>query len=63
MGLRLVEGIDPATFKALAGRDLTRSRVESLIAQDLIARTGSGKLAATPDGALLLDAVVADLAA
>lgn len=63
MGLRLVEGIDPATFKALAGRDLTRSRVESLIAQGLIARTGSGKLAATPDGALLLDAVVADLAA
>lgn len=63
MGLRLVEGIDPAKFAALAGRQLKADRVKSLIAQDLLAHKPGGKLAATPDGALVLDAVVADLAA
>ncbi len=63
MGLRLVEGIDPATFAALAGRELKSDRVKSLIAQGLVAYRPGGKLAATPEGALVLDAVVADLAA
>lgn len=63
MGLRLVEGIDPAKFAALAGRQLKADRVKSLIAQGLLTHKPGGKLAATPDGALVLDAVVADLAA
>ncbi len=63
MGLRLVEGIDPATFSALSGRELKAQRVESLIDDGLMARKPGGKLACTPEGALLLDAVVADLAA
>ncbi|WP_439495057.1 radical SAM family heme chaperone HemW [Bosea sp. (in: a-proteobacteria)] len=63
MGLRLVEGIDPATFNALAGRTLKASRVDSLVDQGLLTYKLGGKLAATPDGALVLDAVVADLAA
>lgn len=63
MGLRLVEGIDPATFAALSGRDLKPERVESLIEDGLLVRKAGGTLACTPDGALVLDAVVADLAA
>lgn len=63
MGLRLVEGIDPAKFAALAGRTLKTSRVNSLVDQGLLTYKLGGKLAATPDGALVLDAVVADLAA
>lgn len=63
MGLRLVEGIDLRKFHALSGRELDASRVDSLIGDGLLARKPGGKLAATPDGALLLDALVADLAA
>ncbi|RYE30919.1 MAG: coproporphyrinogen III oxidase, partial [Hyphomicrobiales bacterium] len=63
MGLRLVEGIDPQVFKALAGRELNAKRVASLIEQKLLMERAGGRLAATPDGALLLDALVADLAA
>ena len=63
MGLRLVEGIDPVTFRALSGRELKSSRVDSLMKEGLLTRKPGGKLAATPDGALVLDALVADLAA
>jgi coproporphyrinogen III oxidase-like Fe-S oxidoreductase len=63
MGLRLVEGIDPAVFKALSGRSLSETRVTSLILDGLLTRKPGGKIACTPEGALLLDAVVADLAA
>ncbi|MFA6964067.1 MAG: radical SAM family heme chaperone HemW [Bosea sp. (in: a-proteobacteria)] len=63
MGLRLVEGVDPAVFTALSGRTLSQTRIDSLIGDGLLAFKPGGKLACTPDGALLLDAVVADLAA
>lgn len=63
MGLRLVEGIDPAVFEALAGRTLNGTRIANLIEEKLLRRLADGRLAATPDGALLLDALVADLAA
>lgn len=63
MGLRLVEGIDPAVFKALSGRALNERRVTSLVLDRLLVRKPGGKLACTPEGALVLDAVVADLAA
>jgi putative oxygen-independent coproporphyrinogen III oxidase len=62
MGLRLVEGIDPAVFRALSGRTLSASRVDGLVAERLLVRKPGGKIACTPDGALVLDAVVADLA-
>jgi putative oxygen-independent coproporphyrinogen III oxidase len=63
MGLRLVEGIDPATFAALSGRQLNQKRVESLIGQGMLMRKPDGKIACSPEGALVLDAVVANLAA
>ncbi|MEN5084158.1 radical SAM family heme chaperone HemW [Bosea sp. TWI1241] len=63
MGLRLVEGIDPAVFEGLAGRKLNGNRIGALVAEGFLLRRPDGRLAATPEGALLLDALVADLAA
>ncbi|GJD62517.1 radical SAM family heme chaperone HemW [Methylobacterium frigidaeris] len=63
MGLRLREGIDPARYAALAGRPLDPDRVAGLVAAGLVARTTDGRLAATPKGAPVLNAVVAEIAA
>ena len=63
MGLRLVEGIDPARFARLAGRALDGERISLLRAQGLIEATGGGTLRASRAGFPVLDAVVADLAA
>jgi putative oxygen-independent coproporphyrinogen III oxidase len=63
MGLRLREGIDPARYAALAGRPLDPERIAGLVAAGLVARTPDDRLAATPKGAPVLNAVVAELAA
>src|SRR4051812_5286940 len=63
MGLRLREGIDPARYAALAGRALDERRVGDLMGEGLIARRIGARLAVTPAGFPVLDAVVADLAA
>ncbi|MBB2972163.1 radical SAM family heme chaperone HemW [Mesorhizobium sp. RMAD-H1] len=63
MGLRLTEGIDLARYRRLTGHDIDQGRLESLVSQHLIEPMGGTRIRATPDGALLLDAVVADLAA
>lgn len=62
MGLRLREGIDPARFEAMAERPLNPDRIRMLASQGLLETSKAGRLRATPQGALLLDAVVADLA-
>jgi oxygen-independent coproporphyrinogen-3 oxidase len=61
MGLRLREGIDPARFAALSGTELAAERVEQLIGLGLLGRQDQ-RLRATPEGFLVLDALVADLA-
>jgi oxygen-independent coproporphyrinogen-3 oxidase len=63
MGLRLQEGIDPARYRALAGRSLDPGRIEALKADGAISVGEDGRLRVTQDGFPLLDAVVADLAA
>jgi oxygen-independent coproporphyrinogen-3 oxidase len=63
MGLRLREGIDPQRYRALSGRSLDESRVANLLGDGLIARRIGSRLAVTPAGFPVLDAVVADLAA
>jgi oxygen-independent coproporphyrinogen-3 oxidase len=63
MGLRLREGIDPARYEALAGRPLDEGRIASLLGDGLIAKRVGSRLAVTPAGFPVLDAVVADLAA
>lgn len=63
MGLRLREGIAPDRFQALTGRALDRRRCAQLADLAMIETTQAGRLRATRDGALVLDALVADLAA
>ncbi len=63
MGLRLREGVDPARYTILKGRPLDPVRVEALIGDGLVARLEGGRIAATPRGAPVLNAVVAELAA
>jgi oxygen-independent coproporphyrinogen-3 oxidase len=63
MGLRLREGIDPRRYAALKGRTLEAGRIDDLVAEGLIARRSDGRIAATPAGAPVLNAVVAALAA
>lgn len=62
MGLRLVEGIDLARYEALAGRPLASDRITILRDEELVEPVGNSRLRATPSGALVLDALVADLA-
>ncbi|HWL31081.1 MAG TPA: radical SAM family heme chaperone HemW [Xanthobacteraceae bacterium] len=63
MGLRLVEGIDPARYEAVSRRSLDPARIEALTAYGFVERGRDGFLRVTPAGFPLLDAVVADLAA
>jgi len=63
MGLRLAEGIDLARFQALAGRPIDPARLSDLLAHGMVERPTPDRLRATRAGALVLDAVVADLAA
>jgi putative oxygen-independent coproporphyrinogen III oxidase len=63
MGLRLREGIDLARWSSLSGRELDIEREDFLISHGFIERLGNSRLRCTPQGMLILDAVVADLAA
>lgn len=63
MGLRLSEGVSPATYEALSGRSLDPRRIAALVEHGLVAEHADGRLAVTPEGFPVLDAVVADLAA
>jgi putative oxygen-independent coproporphyrinogen III oxidase len=62
MGLRLDEGVEPERFAVLAGRELAPERIAHLRALGLL-EARDGRLRATPEGFLVLDALVADLAA
>jgi putative oxygen-independent coproporphyrinogen III oxidase len=63
MGLRLAEGIDPARYAALAGRELDPERIALLRGHGFVETTADGRLRVTRPGFPVLDAVVADLAA
>ncbi|MBB1249252.1 radical SAM family heme chaperone HemW [Rhizobium sp. G21] len=63
MGLRLREGLDLARWSELAGRGLDPDREAFLIQHGLLERLGNSRLRCTQSGMLVLDAVVADLAA
>ena len=63
MGLRLTEGIDPARYAQLAGRELDPRRVAILRDEGAVETTTDGMLRVTLAGFPVLDAVVADLAA
>lgn len=64
MGLRLAEGIDPARYSRVSGgRELDDRQIATLLAEGMIERLPSGRLRVAPDAMVVLDAVVADLAA
>jgi len=63
MGLRLAEGIEPARYLALCGREIDPQRVAILHNEGAVETTAEGRLRVTQSGFPLLDAVVADLAA
>lgn len=63
MGLRLREGIDPARFRQLSGRNFDQHRIEDLIGYGFIEVLDNGFIRVTDKGFPVLDAVVADLAA
>lgn len=63
MGLRLIEGIRPDRFTELSGRRLDAGQISDLVGHGMIQHLPGGRIGVTPDGALVLDAVVADLAA
>jgi oxygen-independent coproporphyrinogen-3 oxidase len=63
MGMRLAEGIDPARYARLAGRQLDPRRVALLREQGALETTPDGRLRLTLSGFPLVNAVIADLAA
>jgi putative oxygen-independent coproporphyrinogen III oxidase len=62
MGLRISEGIALSRYAALAGHSPDEQRMKRLEQEGLISR-GSDRLAATPSGRRVLNAVIAELAA
>jgi putative oxygen-independent coproporphyrinogen III oxidase len=63
MGLRLAEGIEPARYFTMCGREIDPQRVAILHEEGAVETTADGRLRVTQSGFPLLDAVVADLAA
>ncbi|MCP4316797.1 MAG: coproporphyrinogen III oxidase [Hyphomicrobiales bacterium] len=63
MGLRLREGMDLARWQGLSGRFVDADKESFLISHGLIERLGNSRLRCTPAGMMVLDAIVADLAA
>jgi oxygen-independent coproporphyrinogen-3 oxidase len=63
MGLRLREGIVPERYSRLSGRALSPARLAFLRQHGFVEPCGEGRLRATREGWLVLDSVVADLAA
>jgi oxygen-independent coproporphyrinogen-3 oxidase len=63
MGLRLAEGIDPARYHELSGRELDPKRIAILHSEGAVETTAEGHLRVTQACFPVLDAVVADLAA
>ncbi len=62
MGLRLAEGIDLVRYEKLAGHPLSSRRLALLQQEGLVTSIGNSRLRATPEGMVVLDALVADLA-
>ncbi|OYX02940.1 MAG: hypothetical protein B7Z15_18695, partial [Rhizobiales bacterium 32-66-8] len=61
MGLRLAEGVDLARHARLSGRAIDPARIAQLAQDGLVTLTGA-RLAVTPAGFPVLNAVIAALA-
>jgi len=63
MGLRLYEGLDIARYEALAGRPLSSEKLFDLQEAGLVEMRGNSRLRATAEGRIVLNSVIAALAA
>ena len=63
MGLRLSEGIDLKRLKTFTGHAIDEGQLSDLQEYGMIEKFGDNAIRATPAGALVLDAVIADLLA
>jgi oxygen-independent coproporphyrinogen-3 oxidase len=63
MGLRLREGVPSERYRQMSGRGFSAARLDFLREHGLIEAAGDDRLRTTLDGWLVLDSVVADLAA
>jgi oxygen-independent coproporphyrinogen-3 oxidase len=63
MGLRLREGIRPERYSEMSGRSFSPAAWTRCWPEGMVERSAEGRLRATRDGWLVLDSVVADLAA
>ena len=63
MGLRLKEGLDLTRHQEETGVVLDQARIDDLVGHNMIERLPKDRLRATAEGWLVLDAVIADLAA
>ncbi len=63
MQSRLREGFDPNVFTQLTGQPLSEERIKDLVSHNMVEWLDNGFLRVTAEGWLVLDAVVADLAA
>ncbi|MDI6026943.1 radical SAM family heme chaperone HemW [Corticibacterium sp. UT-5YL-CI-8] len=62
MGLRLAEGIDLARYEMLSGKTLPARYLSQLQQDGFVTPIGNSRLRATPQGMIVLDAVIAELA-
>lgn len=62
MGLRLVEGLDVARFEALTGKTLNQQKLDPLMGDGLLETVSNTRLHATPEGRMVLNSLVAELA-
>ena len=62
MGLRIRDGLSLSHYQTLAGHALAEDRIEALVAQGLLVKDGD-RLAASPKGRLVLDALTRHLLA
>ncbi|MEL6735138.1 MAG: radical SAM family heme chaperone HemW [Pseudomonadota bacterium] len=62
MGLRLREGIDLSRYTAMPGTVLDQDKLSNLIEDGMMEPTSNGRLRTTPEGALVLNAIIAELA-
>ena len=63
MGLRLREGLSTRQYEAVSGRPFDPKRLDDLFTHGMIESIAGDRLRATQDGWMVLDALVADLAA
>ena len=62
MGLRISEGIDLLRYEKLAGKPMSADRINAMMELGMVKMIGNSRLAATPQGRRVLNAVIAELA-